>query len=85
MPQGLWRFEPGPKLGATVYRYTYINTTKTAMSFSDFPMPREAPNFMHNSKVMDYYRSYADRYGNHVTCHYIKTNIVPRKCESLLS
>ncbi|XP_078489739.1 flavin-containing monooxygenase 5-like [Ciona intestinalis] len=59
---GLWRFEEDTKEGATVYRSTFINTSKELMSFSDFPLSKETPNYMHHSKVMQYYRDYADRF-----------------------
>uniref|UniRef100_H2YD43 Flavin-containing monooxygenase n=1 Tax=Ciona savignyi TaxID=51511 RepID=H2YD43_CIOSA len=60
---GLWRFEEeGTSDGATVYRSTYINTSKEMMAFSDFPPPKEAANYFHNSKVMQYYRDYADKF-----------------------
>uniref|UniRef100_H2ZGS6 Flavin-containing monooxygenase n=1 Tax=Ciona savignyi TaxID=51511 RepID=H2ZGS6_CIOSA len=58
---GLWRFEESTKDGATVYRSTYINTSKELMAYSDFPPP-QAANYLHNSKVMQYYRDYADKF-----------------------
>uniref|UniRef100_H2YD47 Flavin-containing monooxygenase n=1 Tax=Ciona savignyi TaxID=51511 RepID=H2YD47_CIOSA len=67
---GLWRFEEeGTSDGATVYRSTYINTSKEMMAFSDFPPPKEAANYFHNSKVMQYYRDYADKYAIYVLTH----------------
>ncbi|XP_056379589.1 flavin-containing monooxygenase 5-like isoform X2 [Hyla sarda] len=32
------------------------------MCFSDFPIPEHFPNFMHNSKIMDYFRMYAEHF-----------------------
>lgn len=62
---GLWNYTPGEKDGATVYQSTVINTSKEMMCFSDFPIPKEFPNFMHNTKVQEYFELYAERYGLH--------------------
>lgn len=32
------------------------------MCFSDFPMPDDYPNFMHNSQLLQYFRLYAERF-----------------------
>uniref|UniRef100_H2YGL6 Flavin-containing monooxygenase n=1 Tax=Ciona savignyi TaxID=51511 RepID=H2YGL6_CIOSA len=68
---GLWRFEESKKNGATVYRSTHVNTSKEMMSYSDFPQPKEFPNYMHNSYVLKYYRMYAERFGllKHIQFH----------------
>ncbi|NWI92028.1 FMO5 monooxygenase, partial [Pitta sordida] len=57
---GLWRFEEHPEDGrASIYRSVIINTSKEMMCFSDFPIPEDFPNYMHNSKIMEYFRMYA--------------------------
>uniref|UniRef100_A0A8C4V086 Flavin-containing monooxygenase n=1 Tax=Falco tinnunculus TaxID=100819 RepID=A0A8C4V086_FALTI len=57
---GLWRFEEHPEEGrASIYRSVIINTSKEMMCFSDFPIPDDFPNYMHNSKIMEYFRMYA--------------------------
>ncbi|XP_069823696.1 dimethylaniline monooxygenase [N-oxide-forming] 2-like [Dendropsophus ebraccatus] len=33
------------------------------MCFSDFPFPENFPNFLHNSKMLEYYWEYAERFG----------------------
>ncbi|XP_042142251.1 dimethylaniline monooxygenase [N-oxide-forming] 2-like [Ixodes scapularis] len=39
-------------------------TAFTVLHFcSDFPPPKEAPNFMHHTKMLAYIRSYADHFG----------------------
>ncbi|NWQ77063.1 FMO5 monooxygenase, partial [Columbina picui] len=54
---GLWRFEEHPEEGrASIYRSVIINTSKEMMCFSDFPIPEDFPNYMHNSKIMEYFR-----------------------------
>ncbi|XP_042663117.1 flavin-containing monooxygenase 5 [Tyto alba] len=60
---GLWRFEEHPEEGrASIYRSLIINASKEMMCFSDFPIPENFPNYMHNSKVMEYFRMYARRF-----------------------
>uniref|UniRef100_A0A8C3JJ47 Flavin-containing monooxygenase n=1 Tax=Calidris pygmaea TaxID=425635 RepID=A0A8C3JJ47_9CHAR len=60
---GLWRFEEHPEEGrASIYRSVIINTSKEMMCFSDFPIPEDFPNYMHNSKIMEYFRMYARRF-----------------------
>ncbi|XP_072723767.1 flavin-containing monooxygenase 5-like isoform X2 [Ciconia boyciana] len=60
---GLWRFEERPEEGrASIYRSVIINTSKEMMCFSDFPIPSDFPNYMHNSKIMEYFRMYARRF-----------------------
>ncbi|KFQ47403.1 Dimethylaniline monooxygenase [N-oxide-forming] 5, partial [Nestor notabilis] len=65
---GLWRFEEHPEEGrASIYRSVIINTSKEMMSFSDFPIPEDFPNYMHNSKIMEYFRTYAQHFD--LLCH----------------
>ncbi|NWH50466.1 FMO5 monooxygenase, partial [Fregata magnificens] len=60
---GLWRFEEHPEDGrASIYRSVTVNTSKEMMSFSDFPIPEDFPNYLHNSKIMEYFRMYAQRF-----------------------
>ncbi|XP_074687770.1 flavin-containing monooxygenase 5-like isoform X2 [Strix aluco] len=74
---GLWRFEERPEEGrASIYRSVIINTSKEMMCFSDFPIPEDFPNYMHNSKIMEYFCMYAQhfdllrhiRFGTSVCC-----------------
>ncbi|XP_015682354.1 dimethylaniline monooxygenase [N-oxide-forming] 5 [Protobothrops mucrosquamatus] len=60
---GLWRFKENPEEErASIYKSVIINTSKEMMCFSDFPIPDDFPNYMHNSKIMDYFRMYAERF-----------------------
>ncbi|XP_019357509.1 PREDICTED: dimethylaniline monooxygenase [N-oxide-forming] 5-like isoform X1 [Gavialis gangeticus] len=60
---GLWRFEENPEEGrASIYKSVIINTSKEMMCFSDFPIPDDFPNYMHNSKIMEYFRMYAKHF-----------------------
>lgn len=41
---------------------TVINTSKEMMCYSDFPIPKEYPIFMHNSYVLKYFQLYAEKF-----------------------
>lgn len=58
---GLWQYDANPRDGACVYKSTIINTSKEMMAFSDFPVPEDFPNFMHNTKVIEYFHLYANK------------------------
>uniref|UniRef100_F6T1Q3 Flavin-containing monooxygenase 5 n=1 Tax=Xenopus tropicalis TaxID=8364 RepID=F6T1Q3_XENTR len=60
---GLWRFKEDLEDGrASIYKSVIINTSKEMMCFSDYPIPDDFPNYMHNSKIMDYFRMYAENF-----------------------
>lgn len=60
---GLWRFDENPEAGrASIYKSVIINTSKEMMCYSDFPIPEDFPNFMHNSKILRYFRLYAEHF-----------------------
>ncbi|XP_047640809.1 flavin-containing monooxygenase 5 [Phacochoerus africanus] len=60
---GLWRFQVEPEEGrASIYKSVIINTSKEMMCFSDYPIPDHYPNFMHNSKVLEYFKMYAKEF-----------------------
>ena len=60
---GLWNYNPVSESGhATVMRSTVASTSKERMAYSDFPVPDHFPNFMHNTKVLDYFRLYAKNF-----------------------
>ncbi|GMT18194.1 hypothetical protein PFISCL1PPCAC_9491, partial [Pristionchus fissidentatus] len=56
---GLWRFNPDETEYSSVMRSTVINTSKEFTAYSDFPPTAEEPNFMHNTRMLHYLRSYA--------------------------
>jgi len=60
---GLWRYTEDVKDGqACVMKSTVINTSKEMTAFSDFPMPAEFPNFMHNKYVLRYFHMYCEKF-----------------------
>lgn len=61
-----------------MYKTTVINSSKETLAYSDFPIPKEYPNFMHHTKVMEYYNLYADRFNLR---KYIRLNMEVISCE----
>ena len=59
---GLWRYTDDIDQRGSVTKTTVINTSKEMMCFSDFPIPADYPNFMHNTKVYQYFKKYADHF-----------------------
>lgn len=57
---GLWNYDTSAVDGkASVMKSTVINTSKEFMAFSDFPPPKEFPNYMHHTVLLEYFRMYA--------------------------
>lgn len=48
---------------SSIYRSLVSNTSKEMMCFSDFPMPADYPNYLHNSQLLQYYQLYAQHFG----------------------
>uniref|UniRef100_A0A8C2ZG77 Flavin-containing monooxygenase n=1 Tax=Cyclopterus lumpus TaxID=8103 RepID=A0A8C2ZG77_CYCLU len=60
---GLWRFkEVSEPNRASIYRSLTINISKEMMCYSDFPIPADYPNYMHHSKILTYFRMYAEHF-----------------------
>ncbi|XP_033099009.1 dimethylaniline monooxygenase [N-oxide-forming] 5-like [Anneissia japonica] len=59
---GLWNFRENRDGQACVFKSTIINTNKEMMCYSDFPIPKEFPNFMHNTYVQKYLELYAEKF-----------------------
>ncbi|KAK3087719.1 hypothetical protein FSP39_009588 [Pinctada imbricata] len=60
---GLWYYTTSAIDGqACVMKSTVINTSKEMMCYSDFPIPKEYPNYMHNTYVVKYFNLYADHF-----------------------
>ncbi|XP_071076084.1 flavin-containing monooxygenase 2 isoform X2 [Desmodus rotundus] len=47
---------------ASIYQSVITNTSKEMSCFSDFPMPEDFPNFLHNSKLLEYFRIFAKKF-----------------------
>ena len=60
---GLWWYRENRDGQGCVFKSTVINTSKEHMAFSDFPPPKDYPNYMHNVYINKYFHSYADHFG----------------------
>lgn len=61
---GLWRYRDEDVNGlASVAAATIINSSKEMSAFSDFPPRDEYPNYMHNTRMIEYIEDYAKRVG----------------------
>ncbi|XP_061441177.1 dimethylaniline monooxygenase [N-oxide-forming] 2-like [Rhineura floridana] len=60
---GLWRItEKVEESRASIYNSVVTNSSKEMSCFSDFPMPDRFPNFLHNTKFLEYLRLYAKHF-----------------------
>ena len=59
---GNWAFG-NPNGHSSAYRSLHIDTSKHRLSFKDFPMPEEFPDFPHHTQIKAYLDSYADAFG----------------------
>src|SRR5687768_5142711 len=55
---GNWAFG-NPNGHSSAYRSLHIDTSKHQLSFKDFPMPEDYPDFPHHSQVKEYLDAYA--------------------------
>ena len=54
---GNWAFD-NPNGSSSAYRSLHIDTSKHQLSFRDFPMPEEFPDFPHHTQVKQYLDDY---------------------------
>lgn len=73
---GLWYFTEEER-HSSVYRSTVINTSKE-MCFSDFPIPKEYPPFMHHDWIMKYLHLYAKSFDLYEYIRY-RTKVIDLK------
>ncbi|KAJ8303794.1 hypothetical protein KUTeg_018717 [Tegillarca granosa] len=60
----LWHYTDEVEEGqACVMKSTVINTSKEMKSYSDFPIQKEYPFYMHNKYVDKYFHLYEDKFG----------------------
>ena len=58
---GNWAFG-NPNGSSSAYRSLHIDTSKHQLSFRDFPMPDEFPEFPHHTHIKQYLDDYADAF-----------------------
>ncbi|XP_047561331.1 flavin-containing monooxygenase 5-like [Lutra lutra] len=60
---GLWRYEEKAESGRpSIYESATSNTSKEMMTYSDYPFPDHFPNYLHNSRIMEYLRMYVQHF-----------------------
>ena len=59
---GNWRFRNDNGMSAA-YASLHINTSKTRMAYSDYPMPEDYPDYPHHSQILEYFENYVDHFG----------------------
>jgi Flavin-binding monooxygenase-like len=59
---GNWAFRNANGM-SSAYRSLHIDTSKYQLSFEDFPMPAEYPDFPHHSQIKAYLDDYAEAFG----------------------
>jgi Flavin-binding monooxygenase-like len=59
---GNWAFG-NPSGHSSAYRSLHIDTSKKRLSFKDFAMPADYPDFPHHSQIKTYLESYAEAFG----------------------
>jgi cation diffusion facilitator CzcD-associated flavoprotein CzcO len=58
---GNWVF--GNKNGmSAAYRHLHINTSRDRMAYSDFPMPRDYPDYPRHDQIARYFDAYVDHF-----------------------
>lgn len=61
---GLWQYHEDTIEGlSSVAKTTILNSCKEASSFSDFPPPKEYPNYLHNKQMLEYLHQYTKEFG----------------------
>lgn len=58
---GNWAFG-NPNGHSSAYRSLHIDTSKYRLSFRDFPIPDEYPDFPHHAQIKDYLDDYAETF-----------------------
>jgi len=58
---GNWAFR-NPNGHSSAYRSLHIDTSKTRLSFADYPMPDSYPDFPHHSDIKAYLEDYAQAF-----------------------
>lgn len=59
---GNWAFG-NPNGHSSAYRSLHIDTSKHQLSFRDFPMPEDYPDFPHHTQIKAYLDAYTDAFG----------------------
>jgi hypothetical protein len=59
---GNWRYANDNGMSSS-YRSLHINTSRTMMSYTDYPMPVDYPDYPHHTQILAYFEQYVDHFG----------------------
>ena len=59
---GNWVFKNKNEM-SSAYRSLHINTSRDKMAYSDFPLPREFPDYPHHAQIAAYFDAYVEHFG----------------------
>ena len=59
---GNWVFKNKNEM-SSAYRSLHINTSRDKMAYSDFPLPREFPDYPHHAQIATYFDAYVEHFG----------------------
>lgn len=59
---GNWVFKNANGM-SSAYRSLHINTSRDKMAYSDFPLPREFPDYPHHAQIAAYFDAYVEHFG----------------------
>ena len=55
---------------SSAYKSLHINTSRTRMEYSDFPMPDSYPDFPRHDHIAEYFNDYVDHFGFRDSIHF---------------
>ncbi|KAJ8789161.1 hypothetical protein J1605_004955 [Eschrichtius robustus] len=70
---------------ASIYQSVITNTSKEMSCFSDFPMPEDFPKFLHNSKLLEYFRIFVKKFDLLKYIQFQTTVLSVKKCPDFSS
>jgi cation diffusion facilitator CzcD-associated flavoprotein CzcO len=76
---GIWYFR-NPNGRSSAYRSLHINISRPSISFREFPMSADYPDYPHHTQVREYLRDYARHFG---LLEHIRFNTTVEHCERL--
>ncbi len=59
---GNWVFKNKNAM-SSAYRSLHINTSRDKMAYSDFPLPRDFPDYPHHGQIAAYFDAYVEHFG----------------------
>ena len=76
---GNWYFK-NPNGRSSAYRSLHIDSSRQTLSFRDFPMPDDYPDFPHHAEILCYLHAYVDKFALRAQ---IRFNTTVQKAERL--